>query len=146
MRSRKRYQLAKVTVEADGERPAAWTFAGTAVRGTEYGYAVVDGNFPARNRWEFIVRVPKARGARVEVRPRTTPTLKVWEELTPLAGEIKAHPDLKLGNFGQTNIQRLDPKLTIEQEIENANPKKAKKFPMKNERRSPKEKPKLSKL
>jgi ATP-binding cassette subfamily F protein 3 len=42
--------------------------------------------------------------------------------LTPLAGEIKAHPDLKLGYFGQTNIQRLDPKLTIEQEIENANP------------------------
>jgi ATP-binding cassette, subfamily F, member 3 len=41
--------------------------------------------------------------------------------LTPLVGEIKAHPDLKLGYFGQTNIQRLDPKLTIEQEIQNAN-------------------------
>jgi len=41
--------------------------------------------------------------------------------LTPLAGEIRAHPDLKLGYFGQTNIQRLDPKLTIEQEIQNAN-------------------------
>lgn len=82
MRSRKRYQLAKVTVEAEGERPAAWTFAGTAVRGTEIGYTVEDGNFPARNRWEFIVRVPRERGARVEVRPRTTPALKVWEELT----------------------------------------------------------------
>lgn len=42
--------------------------------------------------------------------------------LTPATGEIKAHPDLRLGYFGQTNIQRLDPKLTIEQEIENANP------------------------
>ena len=42
--------------------------------------------------------------------------------LTPLTGEIKTHPDLKPGFFGQTNIQRLDPKLTIEQEIENANP------------------------
>src|SRR6185295_10988421 len=41
--------------------------------------------------------------------------------LTPLSGEIKAHPDLKLGYFGQTNIQRLDPKLTIEEEIELAN-------------------------
>ncbi|HEX6768091.1 MAG TPA: ABC-F family ATP-binding cassette domain-containing protein [Candidatus Binatia bacterium] len=41
--------------------------------------------------------------------------------LAPLAGEIKPHPDLKLGYFGQTNIQRLDPKLTIEQEIQNAN-------------------------
>jgi ATP-binding cassette subfamily F protein 3 len=28
---------------------------------------------------------------------------------------------LQLGYFGQTNIQRLDPKLTIEQEIQNAN-------------------------
>jgi ATP-binding cassette subfamily F protein 3 len=29
---------------------------------------------------------------------------------------------MKLGYFGQTNIQRLNPKLTIEQEIEHANP------------------------
>ena len=42
--------------------------------------------------------------------------------LTPLTGEIKTHPDMKLGYFGQTNIQRLDPKLTIEQEIERTNP------------------------
>lgn len=42
--------------------------------------------------------------------------------LKPVTGELKAHPDMKLGYFGQTNIQRLNPKLTIEQEIENANP------------------------
>ena len=42
--------------------------------------------------------------------------------LKPLTGEIKAHPNMKLGYFGQTNIQRLNPKLTIEQEIEQANP------------------------
>ena len=42
--------------------------------------------------------------------------------LKPLNGELKAHPDMKLGYFGQTNIQRLNEKLTIEQEIENANP------------------------
>lgn len=41
--------------------------------------------------------------------------------LIPLSGEIKTHPDLRLGYFGQTNIQRLDPKLTVEQEIQNAN-------------------------
>jgi ATP-binding cassette subfamily F protein 3 len=29
---------------------------------------------------------------------------------------------MKLGYFGQTNIQRLNPKLTIEQEIEHTNP------------------------
>jgi len=42
--------------------------------------------------------------------------------LKPLTGEIKAHPDMRLGYFGQTNIQRLSPKLTVEQEIERANP------------------------
>ncbi len=42
--------------------------------------------------------------------------------LQPLTGEIKTHSDMKLGYFGQTNIQRLNPKLTIEQEIERTNP------------------------
>jgi ATP-binding cassette subfamily F protein 3 len=42
--------------------------------------------------------------------------------LKPVTGEIKSHPDMKLGYFGQTNIQRLNPKLTIEEEIEQANP------------------------
>jgi ATP-binding cassette subfamily F protein 3 len=42
--------------------------------------------------------------------------------LKPLTGELKAHPDMKLGYFGQTNIQRLNPKWTIEQEIEQTNP------------------------
>jgi ATP-binding cassette, subfamily F, member 3 len=42
--------------------------------------------------------------------------------LSPVAGELKAHAEMKLGYFGQTNIQRLNPKLTIEQEIELTNP------------------------
>jgi len=42
--------------------------------------------------------------------------------LEPVTGELKAHPGMKLGYFGQTNIQRLNPKLTIEQEIEHTNP------------------------
>jgi ATP-binding cassette, subfamily F, member 3 len=42
--------------------------------------------------------------------------------LKPLTGEIKTHPDMRLGYFGQTNIQRLNPKLTIEEEIEQTNP------------------------
>jgi ATP-binding cassette subfamily F protein 3 len=42
-------------------------------------------------------------------------------ELQPETGAIKTHPDMRLGYFGQTNIQRLDPKLTIEEEIELAN-------------------------
>ncbi|HMF47471.1 MAG TPA: ABC-F family ATP-binding cassette domain-containing protein [Candidatus Saccharimonadales bacterium] len=42
--------------------------------------------------------------------------------VAPVTGDLKTHPDMKLGYFGQTNIQRLDPKLTIEQEIEHTNP------------------------
>ncbi len=42
--------------------------------------------------------------------------------LKPISGDLKSHPDMKLGYFGQTNIQRLNPKLTIEQEIEQTNP------------------------
>ena len=42
--------------------------------------------------------------------------------LIPVTGEIKIHPDMRLGYFGQTNIQRLNPKLTIEEEIEQTNP------------------------
>jgi ATP-binding cassette, subfamily F, member 3 len=42
--------------------------------------------------------------------------------LIPLTGEIKTHSDMRLGYFGQTNIQRLNPKLTIEEEIEQTNP------------------------
>lgn len=82
MAPRKRYQLDRVTVEPGDSRSATWTFAGEAVSGTEQTYAVTDGNFPARNTWEFMVRIPKARGARLEVRPRATPNLKVWAELT----------------------------------------------------------------
>ena len=82
MASRKRYQLDRVTIEAGESRPATWTFGGDAVSGTEQAYAVTDGNFSSRNTWEFMVRIPKARGGRLEVRPRTTPNLKVWAELT----------------------------------------------------------------
>jgi hypothetical protein len=82
MASRKRYQLDRVTVQAGESRSATWTFAGEAISGTERSYAVTDGNFANRNQWEFVVRVPKVSGQRVEVRPRTTPNLKVWAELT----------------------------------------------------------------
>jgi len=43
-------------------------------------------------------------------------------EFVPLSGNVRTHPDLKLGYFGQTNISRLTPSLTIEKEIQNANP------------------------
>ena len=82
MASRKRYHLDRVTVGAGESRSATWTFAGEAMVGTERSYTVTDNNFPTRNTWEFVVRVPKGRGQRLEVRPRPTPGLKVWAELT----------------------------------------------------------------
>jgi hypothetical protein len=82
MASRKRYQMNRVTVEPGDSRPATWTFAGKPVTGVEQSYSVTDGNFPTRNAWEFMVRIPKTRGDRLEVRPRSTPNLKVWAELT----------------------------------------------------------------
>ena len=43
-------------------------------------------------------------------------------ELTPQAGSIKDHKNLKFAYFGQTNIVRLDTTKTVEQEIMDAHP------------------------
>lgn len=43
-------------------------------------------------------------------------------ELIPQSGHIKKHPDTAIGFFGQTNIDRLHPKMTVEKEISEANP------------------------
>lgn len=44
-------------------------------------------------------------------------------DLEPVKGEIKRSENLEIGYFGQTNIDRLHPKNTIEAEIGSANPK-----------------------
>ncbi|OGC04842.1 ABC transporter ATP-binding protein [candidate division WOR-1 bacterium RIFOXYA12_FULL_43_27] len=44
------------------------------------------------------------------------------KELAPLSGEIASHDNCRIGYFGQTNIERLHPKLTIEQEFSNLRP------------------------
>ena len=79
--TRKRYSIGKLAMEKGDERKAAWTFAGEGVSGEEITYLVTDLNFSSRNRWEFIIRVPRTRGERIEVRPRNAPHLKVWAEL-----------------------------------------------------------------
>lgn len=81
MARRTRYQLDRVTVEPGEQRPSTWTFGGAPVTGMEQAYTVRDTNFPARNQWDFVVRIPNSRDGRVEVRPRTTPNVKVWAEL-----------------------------------------------------------------
>jgi hypothetical protein len=82
MGSRARYRMDRVTLEPGEQRAATWTFAGEAVAGVEQSYTVIDGNLPSRNVWDFVIRIPKRRGERVEVRPRATPGVKVWAELT----------------------------------------------------------------
>jgi ATP-binding cassette subfamily F protein 3 len=44
-------------------------------------------------------------------------------ELQPSTGEINTSPNAQLGYFGQTNIARLSPELTVEGEVNSANPK-----------------------
>jgi ATP-binding cassette, subfamily F, member 3 len=43
-------------------------------------------------------------------------------ELPPQHGEITSHADCRIGYFGQTNIARLNPSLTIEQELAKLRP------------------------
>jgi hypothetical protein len=82
MARRTRYHLDRVMVKAGEQRPSTWTFGGAPVSGIEQTYSVRDTNFPARNQWDFLVRTPTIRDGRVEVRPRSTPNVKVWAELT----------------------------------------------------------------
>ena len=81
MPRRMKYRIERVSVEPLESRPATWTFGGTAQRGTEQAFRVTDGNFASANQWEFIVRLPDRASERIEVRPRTTPGLKVWAEV-----------------------------------------------------------------
>jgi hypothetical protein len=73
--------LDRVSVEPAEERSSSWTFGGKPVTGVEQTYTVRDGNFRSRNEWQFIVRIPRVRGERIEVRPRTTPNVRAWAEL-----------------------------------------------------------------
>ncbi len=75
------YRIDNVDVERIGARPAIWTFAREPVGGIEYSYAVVDNNFSSRNEWEFVVRVPKNRADRIEVRPLKVPVVAAWAGL-----------------------------------------------------------------
>jgi ATP-binding cassette subfamily F protein 3 len=43
-------------------------------------------------------------------------------EVSPWTGELKKHPSLLIGHFGQTNIQRLSMNATVEEEIASSNP------------------------
>jgi len=44
------------------------------------------------------------------------------EKLSPISGNIKKHPNLKIGYFEQSNVEHLDPRRTVEEEIMYADP------------------------
>jgi ATP-binding cassette subfamily F protein 3 len=43
-------------------------------------------------------------------------------EISPSGGKVRSHRDLKLAYFGQTNIDRLDPDKSVEEEIMDVHP------------------------
>ena len=68
-----RYRRDRLEIDEGESRPATWTFARTPVTGIECRYTVTDRNHTQRNRWEFVVRIPKSPAGRVEVRPTQVP-------------------------------------------------------------------------
>ena len=78
----RRYRLEKVDAQLKSERRSRWKIREEPlVRGIEYIYDVIDGNYPQRNAWEFLVRVPAARGGSIEVRPSVVPNVRAWAGL-----------------------------------------------------------------
>ncbi|MBI4863791.1 MAG: ATP-binding cassette domain-containing protein [Candidatus Riflebacteria bacterium] len=53
---------------------------------------------------------------------KTTLLKLLARELTADAGQVRFHPDSRVGYFGQTNVDRLRPDLTVEDEVDSANP------------------------
>ena len=80
MRARK-YDPQRLAIGHVSRRAASWTFGREPVAGEEHVYAVLDGNAKKEYRWEFLVRVPKRNGGRIEVRPLAVPNLRVWAGL-----------------------------------------------------------------
>src|SRR5689334_13133543 len=76
-----RYRRDRLEILPGNQRPATWTFARIPVTGIEYSYALIDHNHSQRNRWEFVVREPKARSGRVEVRPTKVPNDRAYAGL-----------------------------------------------------------------
>ena len=70
---------------------------------------------------------PIAKGDKIAVvgpngRGKTTLLRLLEGELEPVSGRVKPSQNLKVGYFGQTNVDRLSPQLTVEEEIRQANP------------------------
>ncbi len=72
-------------------------------------------SFPIQKGDRIAVVGPNGRG-------KTTLLRLLQGELKPVAGTVKPSQNLRMGYFGQTNVDRLSPRLTVEEEIRDANP------------------------
>jgi ATP-binding cassette subfamily F protein 3 len=90
------------------------------VRDLSFGY---DADRPLIGGLSFAV----AKGDRIAVvgpngRGKTTLLRLLAGELAPSAGAVKPAANLKTGYFGQTNVDRLHPGNSVEEEVRQANP------------------------
>jgi hypothetical protein len=77
--SQRRYRIERVKAQLTTERRSRWKIrTNPLVSGIEHVYRVTDENFSRHNSWEFVVRVPKARGGSIEVRPTVVPKVRAW--------------------------------------------------------------------
>jgi len=76
---RQSYRTNRLEIALQQKRKASWkTVAGSAIKGTEYLYAVKDANFRSLNTWILAVRVPKSVYGNIIVQPIIAPGKKVW--------------------------------------------------------------------
>jgi len=90
------------------------------VRDLSFGY---DAGHPLIGKLSFHV----AKGDRIAVvgpngRGKTTLLRLLAGELAPVTGLVKPAVNLKVGYFGQTNVDRLCPEYSVEEEVRQANP------------------------
>lgn len=84
--------------------------------GFDAGAPLIDGlSFYVRKKDRIAIIGKNGKG-------KTTLLNLLSGELAPLSGEVRQHNDLKFAYFGQTNVNRLNPQKTVEEEIMEAHP------------------------
>ncbi|MBI5420104.1 MAG: ABC-F family ATP-binding cassette domain-containing protein [Deltaproteobacteria bacterium] len=97
--------------------PGKWMLA---ARDLSFGYdarrSLIEGLSLSVGRRDRIAVVgPNGRG-------KTTLLRLLAGELAPVSGAVDPAPNLKIGYFGQANSDRLNPELSVEEEVRQANP------------------------